>query len=284
MTAKSLTPFIFKWLSFCVGFGLLILLPNHSHALELHGALKQGGLVLGQDQPGAQVFLDGEPIKVDSLGRFVFGFARDAGPEANLKIIYNDGKTLEQTLKIAEQVYQIERIDGLPPKTVTIPEEEKIRRAKETAMVREARKGVSAATDWVAGFMLPAEGRISGVYGSQRILNGEPRWPHFGLDIAAPLLTPVKAPASGVVTLAEREFLLEGGIIIIDHGFGLTSTLMHLAEINVSVGQQVKMGEVIAGLGDTGRASGPHVDWRINWRSVRLDPALALEAGSLVKE
>ncbi|MEE8259070.1 MAG: M23 family metallopeptidase [Sphingomonadales bacterium] len=284
MTFKSLAPFIFKWLSFCASVGLLMLLPNHSQGLELHGALKQGGLVMGQDHPGTQVFLDGELLKVDSLGRFVFGFARDAGPEANLKIVYSDGKTLEQTLKIAEQEYQIERIDGLPPKTVTIPEEEKIRRAKETAMVREARKGVSAATDWVAGFMLPAEGRISGVYGSQRILNGEPRWPHFGLDIAAPLLTPVKAPASGVVTLAEKEFLLEGGIIIIDHGFGLTSTLMHLAEINVSVGQRVKMGEGIAGLGDTGRASGPHVDWRINWRSVRLDPALALEAGSLVKK
>lgn len=262
----------------------LLLLTQPLLALELHGSLKQGGLVLGQDKPGIQVFLDGEPLKVDALGRFVFGFGREAGPEANLIIIYSDGTTLNRTLEIAEQVYNIERVDGLPPKTVTVPEEEKIRRARETGMVREARQGVTDATDWAAGFSLPADGRISGVYGSQRILNGEPRWPHFGLDIAAPLYSPVKAPAGGVVKLAERDFLLEGGIIIIDHGFGLTSTLMHLAEVTVKAGQRIEMGEVIASLGATGRATGPHVDWRINWGSVRLDPALALEAGSLAEE
>ena len=179
-------------------------------------------------------------------------------------------------MNIAEQVYDIERVDGLPPKTVTVPEEEKIRRAKETGMVRKARDTNTDALDWVGGFSLPAEGRISGVYGSQRILNGEPRWPHYGLDIAAPVGTDVKAPAGGVIRLAEPDFLLEGGIIILDHGFGVTSTLMHLSSVDVAQGQRVERGDVIAKLGATGRATGPHVDWRINWGSVRLDPALAL--------
>lgn len=253
-------------------------------ALELYGALKQGGLVLGQDQPGVQVFLDETPLKVSPDGRFVFGFGREAGPEAYLKIIYPSGAILEQTLVIEPQTYKIERIDGLPPRTVTVPEEEKIRRESETAMVREARKPVTGATDWVGGFALPAEGRISGVYGSQRILNGEPRWPHYGLDIAAPIMTEVRAPAGGVVMLAEKDFLLEGGIIIIDHGYGVTSTLMHLAAVDVTKGQRVERGEVIAYLGATGRASGPHVDWRINWGSVRIDPALALNLNLVVSE
>ena len=250
-------------------------------ALELYGNFKQGGLVIGHEDPGFEAFLDNIPLKVGPDGRFVFGFGREAGPVVTLRIVYADGKVSEQTFDIEARVYDIERIDGLPPKTVIIPEEEKIRREKETAMVRTARAGSSNDLDWAEGFIFPAEGRISGVYGSQRILNGEPRWPHFGLDIAAPVGTPVMAPAGGVVRLAEEDFLLEGGIIIIDHGFGVTSTLMHLSSVEVTTGQRVERGEVIAGLGATGRVSGPHVDWRINWGPVRLDPALALDMDAL---
>ena len=250
-------------------------------ALELYGNFKQGGLVIGHEDPGFEAFLDDIPLQVGPDGRFVFGFGREAGPGVTLRIVYADGKVSEQTFDIEARVYDIERIDGLPPKTVIIPEEEKIRREKETAMVRTARAGSSNDLDWAEGFIFPAEGRISGVYGSQRILNGEPRWPHFGLDIAAPVGTPVMAPAGGVVRLAEEDFLLEGGIIIIDHGFGVSSTLMHLSSVEVTTGQRVKRGEVIAGLGATGRVSGPHVDWRINWGPVRLDPALALDMDAL---
>lgn len=248
-----------------------------ANSLELKGVFKQGGMIIGQDIPGIEVYLDGRPVKVGAQGRFVFGFGRDAEATSLLKVIYPDGHTLEQRLEILKQTYNIERVDGLPPKTVTIPEEEKQRRAKERAMVVEARKPVTDAFDWDEGFILPADGRLSGYYGSQRILNGEPRWPHYGLDIAAPLNTPVKAPASGIVRLAENEFLLEGGIIIIDHGFGISSTLMHLASVKVEVGQQVTKGDIVGGLGATGRATGPHVDWRVNWQSVRMDPALLLE-------
>lgn len=250
-------------------------------ALELYGNFKQGGLVIGHEDPGFEAFLDDIPLKVGPDGRFVFGFGRDAGPVVTLRIVYADGKVSEQTFNIEARVYDIERIDGLPPKTVIIPEEEKIRREQETAMVRTARAGSSNELDWAEGFIFPAEGRISGVYGSQRILNGEPRWPHFGLDIAAPVGTPVMAPAGGVVRLAEEDFLLEGGIIIIDHGFGVSSTLMHLSSVEVTTGQRVERGEVVAGLGATGRVSGPHVDWRINWGPVRLDPALALDMDAL---
>ena len=252
-----------------------------ARALELYGNFKQGGLVIGHEDPGFEAFLDDIQLKVGPDGRFVFGFGRDAGPVVTLRIVYADGKVSEQTFNIEARVYEIERIDGLPPKTVIIPEEEKIRREQETAMVRTARAGSSNELDWAEGFIFPAEGRISGVYGSQRILNGEPRWPHFGLDIAAPVGTPVMAPAGGVVRLAEEDFLLEGGIIIIDHGFGVTSTLMHLSSVEVTTGQRVERGEVVAGLGATGRVSGPHVDWRINWGPVRLDPALALDMVAL---
>jgi len=252
-------------------------LTSQAEALEFFGHITQGGMVIGQDKPGIQAFLDDQPLRVDASGRFVFGFGREAGPVAKVKIVYPDGKTSEVTLNVSSQTYDIERVDGLPPKTVTIPEEERIRREKETAMVREARAKSSDALDWAGGFSQPAEGRISGVYGSQRILNGELRWPHYGLDIAADIGTPVRAPAGGVVRLAEKDFLLEGGIIIIDHGFDVSSTLMHLSSVEVAVGQRVERGEVIAGLGATGRASGPHVDWRINWGAVRLDPALALD-------
>lgn len=246
-------------------------------AVELRGELKQGGLLLGRVDPGARVWLNGEEIKVAGDGRFIFGFGREAAATALLRFTNGNGEVEERTLSIAPQDYKIERVNGLPPKTVNIPPEEKARRAREGAMVADARAQTAEIFAWANGFQLPVEGaRISGVYGSQRILNGEPRWPHYGLDMAAPVGTPVKAPASGIVRLAQGDFLLEGGIIIIDHGFGVSSTLMHLRSVDVKVGDKVERGDVVATLGQSGRATGPHVDWRINWGKVRVDPALAL--------
>jgi len=255
---------------------LTFVLP--AQALELSGVLKQGGLLIGKVSPGAKVWLDGAPLDVTSDGRFVFGFPREAASSAVLRFTNAEGGTEERVLEIASQDYKIDRVDGLPPRTVTIPEEEKKRRARERNMVKTARADQSQDLHWVKGFKLPVDGaRISGVYGSQRILNGEPRWPHYGLDMAAPVGTPVKAPAAGIVRLAEPDFLLEGGIIIIDHGFGVSSTLMHLNSVDVKVGQQVTAEDVVATLGASGRATGPHLDWRMNWGAVRIDPALALE-------
>lgn len=255
---------------------LILALP--AEALELSGALKQGGLVLGQVAPGSRVWLDGAEIKVAGDGRFIFGFAREAGAKAVLSFASPDGVREQRQLAIAPQDYAIDRVDGLPPATVTIPPEEAARRQRESALVQQARAPVSELLAWADGFILPVAGaRISGVYGAQRILNGEPRWPHYGLDLAAPVGTPVTAPAAGIVRLAETDFLLEGGIVIIDHGFGVSSTLMHLHSVAVTKGQSVRQGEVVATLGMSGRANGPHVDWRINWGDVRVDPRLALE-------
>ncbi len=246
--------------------------------VELKGRFIQGGMVVGQTQPGAQVYLDGREIRVGKDGHFVFGFPWDAEPTARLELVLPNGALETRKLDIAEQKYRIERIDGLPPGTVTIPEEERQRRARERALVFEARTSTTQRLDWLSGFRRPAEGRISGVYGSQRILNGKPKSPHFGLDIAGPIATPIIAPAGGTITLAEKDFLLEGGIVIIDHGFGVSSTLFHMHSVEVEKGQRVQVGQRIGSIGTTGRASGPHVDWRVNWFDMRLDPALLLDA------
>ncbi|MGD8327221.1 MAG: M23 family metallopeptidase [Sphingomonadales bacterium] len=264
---------------------LVLIVTSPAHALELSGMLKQGGLLIGKVSPGAKVWLDDKPLDVTADGRFIFGFPREAASSAVLRFTNGAGEVEERTLEIAPQNYKIDRIDGLPPRTVTIPEEEKKRRAKERSMVVNARADQSRDLYWANGFRLPVEGaRISGVYGSQRILNGKPSWPHYGLDMAAPVGTAVKAPAAGVVKLAQSDFLLEGGIIIIDHGFGVSSTLMHLNSVDVEVGQFVTPDDVVATLGSSGRATGPHLDWRINWKDVRVDPALALEIKPIVSE
>lgn len=246
-------------------------------SMELEGALIQGGMLRGRVAPGSRVELDGRAIMVGAGGEFVFGLGRDAPGEAMLRAIDAEGNIEARRLTISPQTYNIERIDGLPPRTVTIPPEEKARRARERSMVGRARSVMSDRLNWQGAFAWPARGRVSGVYGSQRILNGEPRTPHYGLDVAAPVNTPVRAPQTGRIVLAEADFLLEGGIIIIDHGFGIFSTLFHMQSVDVRVGDLVNKGAHIGGVGARGRASGPHVDWRVNWNKVRLDPLLLVD-------
>jgi len=236
---------------------------------------QQGALVICQLNPGDTLWFDGQKVAVARDGLTVFGVGRDQA-EGMLIIASGKGKRLEKQLKFAPRVYRIEKVNGLPPKTVTMPDAWKARRKTETGRVKAARARVTGEQYWRTGFMRPAEGRISGVYGSQRILNGKPRSPHYGLDIAADVGTPVSAPAGGTVRLAAADFLLEGGIVIIDHGHGVTSTLFHMDSVTVKEGDTVEAGAQIGTIGAKGRASGPHVDWRINWRHVRLDPGLAI--------
>ncbi len=256
---------------------LLFVAASPALAVDLSGTPAQGGMVWGVTEPGAVVTLDGEAVMVGADGNFVLGFGRDAGASAELVITHAGGARETQTITIKDRHFDIERVDGLPPKTVTPPPEWQERRARETGMVREARSHLTGALDWLKGFIRPAEGRISGFYGSQRILNGQPRSPHYGLDIAAPIGTRIGAPAAGIIRLAVPDFLLEGGIVIIDHGFGVTSTLFHMNSVDVKVGDTVEQGQQIGTVGKKGRASGPHVDWRVNWRNVRLDPILLIE-------
>ena len=264
--------------SLCISLVLSTVFASAASATDLQGTPAQGGMVWGQVEAGSELVLDGTKIKVGPSGNFVFGFSRDATGSAKLVTLRPDGSREEQTINIAQRTFDIERVEGLPPKTVTPPPEWAARRKVETGRVRSARAENTNDLLWLAGFKKPAEGRFSGFYGSQRILNGKPRSPHYGLDIAAPVGTPIYAPAGGTVRLAASDFLLEGGIIIIDHGFGVTSTLFHMNSVDVKEGAEVARGERIGTVGAKGRANGPHVDWRVNWRTVRLDPLLLIDS------
>jgi len=240
------------------------LLHAPANAVELDGEAVQGGLLFGLSSPGSQVLLDGAEIMVAADGRFVIGFDRDETGERTLLVREPDGAERTLILAVAPREYAIERVDGLPPSTVT-PDPEALERIRlEAEMVESARARRDPRTDYAEGFSWPAGGRISGVYGSQRILNGEPRRPHYGLDIAAPTGSPVFAPADGVVTLVHPDMYFSGGTIVLDHGQGLSSTFLHLSRTLVEAGAAVSKGDLIGEIGATGRASGPHLDWRMN--------------------
>ncbi len=246
-------------------------------ALELQGTLAQGGLIVGHVTPGTGVTLDGAPVDVDPrLGLFVAGFGRDHGPRAELVLTRPDGTRETKLLDIAARDWNIERIDGLPPRKVTPKPEDLERIRREGALIRVARARRGPETDFLGGFIWPAEGRISGRYGDQRILNGKPRSPHLGVDIAAPIGTPVRASARGTVSLAERGLFYTGGTVVIDHGHGLTTIYSHLETVVARQGMRVGQRDVIGTVGATGRATGPHLDWRLNWFQERLDPELVV--------
>jgi murein DD-endopeptidase MepM/ murein hydrolase activator NlpD len=242
--------------------------------LTLTGQMTQGGLVYGRTEPGTQVTLDGRPVRVAEDGRFLLGFGREAAPEAVLELTLPDGSRAKRTLEIAQRSYDIQRIDGLPQEKVTPPEEVLARIAAEQAMVNEVRQ-VDRPQPWFeTGFIWPVTGPISGIYGSQRILNGEPKWPHYGVDVAAPEGTPVVAPADGLVVLAQPDMYYSGNTVVLDHGFGLTSAYLHMKDIVVEKGQMLHQGDRIGSVGATGRVTGAHLDWRFNWFNERLDAQL----------
>ncbi len=260
-----------------ISFLLLLLLtawPARAGLLELEGHFQQGGLVYGKTEPTAQVTLNGRDVRVTSEGRFVIGFGRDAGPTAAFSVRFSNGMTEGRTLRIKSREYKIQRIDGLPRKMVTPPESEWDRIKAENARIAELRAVDLPEPLFESGFAWPVLGRVSGVFGSQRILNGEPKRPHFGIDVAAPVGTPIGAAADGIVVLAHENMYYTGGTVMLDHGHGLTSVYSHLKEVLAKEGQRVTRGTPIGTLGATGRATGPHLDWRVNWFGERLDPAL----------
>ncbi|MGH8042495.1 MAG: M23 family metallopeptidase [Rudaea sp.] len=244
-------------------------------SLQLPQHLEQGQLVIGHAPPGTQLQFDGRELRIGADGTFVFGLARDAAPQVALHLRDAEGHSSTITLDVAQRSYPIERVNGLPQQTVTPSPEILARIEREQASVQLARKRDDTREDFLHGFALPVQGaRISGVYGSQRIDNGVPKAPHMGLDMAVPTGTPVHAPAAGIVTFAAMDLFLTGGTVLIDHGYGLNSSFLHMSRIDVKVGEQVKRGRVIGAAGMTGRATGPHVHWGFNWFDVRLDPAL----------
>lgn len=249
--------------------------------VELFGEILQGGLVVGKTAAANTVKLDERELQLSPDGEFVFGFGRDDSKEYRLQVTTPSGETREQYLTPGKREYNIQRIEGIK-KSIMEPNPKAIARSKkDNAQIAKARKAASELTSFAGGFIPPINGTITGVYGSQRVFNGVPKRPHFGLDYAGDVGDPVKAPASGKVLLYVPDMFYSGGTMIIDHGQGVTSTFLHLSDAYVKAGDEVKQGQVVAAVGKSGRATGPHLDWRINWFSVRLDPALALKVRPL---
>jgi biotin carboxyl carrier protein len=246
--------------------------------IRLSGEIKQGGLVIGKTNPKSEVHFDGKSLKVSSSGDYAFGFGRDDVTEHLLVITHADGVKEQQTLTPQVREYKIQRIEGIAKKIMNPDPKAVARSKKDNAQVGHARKTNSNKIEYAQGFIAPIKGTITGVYGSQRVYNGVKKRPHFGLDYAGKTGDPVKAPASGKVLLFVPDMFYSGGTMIIDHGHGVTSTFLHLSKSYVKQGDEVIKGQKVAAVGSSGRATGPHLDWRVNWFNVRLDPALALKA------
>ncbi|PQA87082.1 M23 family metallopeptidase [Hyphococcus luteus] len=250
----------------------------------LDGSFAQGGLLFGQTEIGATAKLDGDEVMVDDDGRFILGFGRDAAPTALLVVTLPDGTVERRAIEIEDREFPTQRIDGLDQSKVSgFTEEQLAKIAKDSALKKAARQETQRIADWSVGFDWPVTGRISGVFGSQRILNGEPKRPHSGLDIAAPAGTPIHAPAPGIVRLAETGMYFEGGLVLLDHGHWLESAFLHMSRIDVEPGQRVEKGDVIGAVGATGRATGPHLHWSIKWKGMLVDPQLTLDPLEPVK-
>ena len=258
-----------------LNIGVALPLCAADRQLQLPQHLEQGQLVIGHAPAGAILEFAGRRLHVGSDGTFVFGLDRDAPAHIRLHVRYSNGKANDLSLAVQKREYHIERVEGLPQKTVTPDPATAARIEREQARVAEARKRDDAREDFLQGFALPVQdARISGVYGSQRIDNGTPKAPHLGLDMAVPEGTPIHAPAAGIISFAEGDLILTGGTVLIDHGFGLSSSFLHMSRLDVKVGDHIAPGQVIGAAGMTGRATGPHVHWGFNWFDVRLDPAL----------
>ena len=258
-------------------FFLIIIFSNQNlSALEFIGKFDQGSFILGKTNPGSKVKIDNKDVLVTKDGYFAFGIGRDRKNDITIQI-KKDQKLDVIVKKIFKRKYKIQRIDGLPEKKVTPPKEVYERIRRENKIIVDAREIESDLTFFTKKFINPLDKAIvTGVYGSQRILNGKPKWPHYGIDFAAKEGTKIKAMLDGKVTMVEPDLFYTGGTLIFDHGHGISTLYMHLKDIYVKKGQKVKQGEIIGTVGSTGRSTGPHLDVRLNWFGVRLDPATVL--------
>ena len=257
-------------------FLILILPIRHVVAFEIRGQLQPGGLVHVQLEPGSSARLNGNQLSISRDGLLVFGFGRNASVDQVLEIKEPNGSIKKQKLTLQKRNYKVQKIYGLPKNKVTPPIAQRERIASERLLIISARNRQTNRRDFLGGFSWPVKGPISGVFGSQRILNGVPRSPHYGLDIAAPIGTPVRAASSGIISLAHEDMFFTGKTILIDHGCGVSTIYVHLSEISVEVGQKVERGQLVGRVGMTGRATGPHLHWGLSWGQVKLDPQLVV--------
>ena len=236
----------------------------------------QGSLVIGKVPPASQVSYAGRDLRVTTYGTVVFGVARDEQGPLEIAVRMANSRSETVRIEVVARQWPVENVDGVPPKTVDPPPEIAARIAREQAAVAAVRQRDDARTDFTEYFIRPVEGRISGRFGRARIYNGKPGAPHSGMDIAAATGTLVRAPASGIVSFADTDLYLTGGTLVIDHGHGVSSTFLHLSRIDVAVTDVVRQGQAIAAVGASGRATGPHLHWGMNWFDVRIDPQLVL--------
>ena len=254
---------------------LFFFLSNNVLAVEFQGKFIQGHFIIGKTEPDTKVLIGKKEVKVSKNGYFVFGIDRDRKFDVLITKILNGNK--EKIIKkVFKRKYKIQRIDGLDESKVTPPEEVYKRIKEENNRIGEARAINSDLVFFKDKFIMPVEGITTGVYGSQRILNGKPKWPHYGIDIAAKQGTNIKSSGTGVVTMAEDDLYYTGGTIIMDHGHGISTIYSHLETVIVSVGDKINQGDIIGTVGSTGRSTGPHLDFRINWFQTRLDPMSVL--------
>jgi len=249
---------------------------NAAGDLRLDGPLVQGGLVTGRTEPGARVTVNGRDVRVSERGVFLIGFARDAKPTATLRIRYPGGGETRKSLPIKQRDYKVQRINGLPSRKVTPIPEDLARIKNDNAKIAGVRRRDTPVTGFASGFQWPATGPLSGVFGSQRILNGKPKNPHNGVDVAAPHGAPVTAAADGTVALVHPDMFYTGKTVMIDHGHGLSSVYVHMDKILVRDGQRVSKGTPIGAVGKTGRVTGPHLHWGLSLFDVHLDPSLVV--------
>lgn len=250
--------------------------PDMEGVSWLAGSAMEGGILIGRLDPGLELTLGDETVPTATDGHFIIGFHRDSDTPQQLTVSAADGARRQITLTAGQRTYDVQRINGLKRDHVTPPQAVLDRISSDSAAVRTARGRHDAGKgsgDFLAGFDRPVSGQVTGIYGSQRILNGAPRQPHYGIDIAAPRGTPVKAPAAGRVTLV-RDLYFSGWTLLITHGMGLNAAFLHLDTVAVTEGEEVARGQVIGTVGSTGRSTGPHLDWRLDWQGRRLDAAL----------
>jgi len=257
-------------------FLLILFLTKSAYAIEFQGKFIQGHFIIGKTESGTKVLIDKKEVRTSDDGYFVFGIGRDRKYDVVITL-NKDGNKQKIVKKVLKRKYNIQRIDGLPEEKVTPPEEMYERIKKENILIGDAKAIDSNLTYFKNKFIVPIENTIiSGVYGSQRILNGEPKWPHYGLDFAADEGTTIKAMLDGIVTLAEPDLYYTGGTLMFDHGHGISTIYLHMQKLLVKKGQKIKQGDVIGTVGSTGRATGPHLDIRLNWFQTRLDPETVL--------
>jgi biotin carboxyl carrier protein len=242
-------------------------------------SVSQGALVFGKVPPGSRVRFRDRPLRTTGYGTVVFGVGRDEAGSLQVDVTTPSGRTESVSVAVTARDWPVEHVNGVPPKTVNPPPEIAARIQREQAQVTAARGRDDERTDFALPFQWPVQGRISGRFGNARVYNGQPGAGHSGMDIAAPNGTPVKAPAGGIVTFASPDLYLTGGTVLLDHGHGVSSNFLHLSRIDVKVGDRIEPGQVIGAVGATGRATGPHLHWGMNWFDVRIDPLLVLERG-----